>query len=491
MKKYKEFPPDGGFGWKVAYAVAFINIFNQGLISVYGLLFGNRLISMGYGAASVAVLMSTNSSVGNLSGIFVGPLHKLFSNRSLIIGSIIFSSFGMILSGLSTNLSQILLGYGVFTGIGLGLIQAIGFVTVKSYFTSKSLDAVSITAIGTSFGQICLPQLITVLIELYDYDGTMLILGALCLNGLVAAIYFDPVENHMIRKEILTEYNDDSAGTIQLKLCIENEEDKSKVEDKETTVLNNNSLELSKDKYVDAFEKDRLEELNKKPKSQEKPSFVQKLWTNVISAFDLDLLKNFSFINVLIGVSISYTSHMIFSSFFPLSLEDIPFNNSQIANCLTVLSTADICGRFLIPKVTRYLKLTSRGIFALGLVWVNFFRSVVVLQSSLPLIFFLCCLCGFGKAITVTTINLVVADATSREKAAGAVGISMVSKAVFIFSIGELLAVLRDEFDSYIYPIIIINSFAFVVMFGWLIEFIFTRKRNKDGIIISQTEFSS
>lgn len=35
--------PDGGFGWYVVFGTALTNVFNQSLVSVFGLLYGKKI----------------------------------------------------------------------------------------------------------------------------------------------------------------------------------------------------------------------------------------------------------------------------------------------------------------------------------------------------------------------------------------------------------------------------------------------------------------
>lgn len=60
--------PNGGWGWLVVIGVALTNVFNQSLVSVFGLLFGEQLKSMGHGTVGAALIMNINSVALNFSG---------------------------------------------------------------------------------------------------------------------------------------------------------------------------------------------------------------------------------------------------------------------------------------------------------------------------------------------------------------------------------------------------------------------------------------
>lgn len=52
---------------------------------------------------------------------------------------------------------------------------------------------------GSAFGSIILPPILRYLLEEYGYRGAILIMGGITLNTWVAALAYEPVENHMKR----------------------------------------------------------------------------------------------------------------------------------------------------------------------------------------------------------------------------------------------------------------------------------------------------
>lgn len=114
-------------------------MFNQSLVSLFGLLFGEHLSSLGQGTFGAALVMNLNSVALNFSGknksiqyflfkfdkyilkclrigLITGPALKAYSPRTVAtLGSILTGS-GLILSSFSTNLWQITVSYGLFVG---------------------------------------------------------------------------------------------------------------------------------------------------------------------------------------------------------------------------------------------------------------------------------------------------------------------------------------------------------------------------------------
>lgn len=101
--------------------------------------------------------------------------------------------------------------YGVLVGTGAGLSFPPTVYIVTSYFVRLRGLANGICISGSAFGSIILPPILRYLLSEYGYRGAILIMGGITLNTWVAALFYEPVENHMKRvpKEVeLDDFND-------------------------------------------------------------------------------------------------------------------------------------------------------------------------------------------------------------------------------------------------------------------------------------------
>lgn len=100
------------------------------------------------------------------------------------------------------------------TGAGLSFPPTVYIVT--SYFVRLRGLANGICISGSAFGSIILPPILRYLLEEYGYRGAVLIMGAITLNTWVAALFYEPVENHMKKqkKEIEPDYNTDDYNDV-------------------------------------------------------------------------------------------------------------------------------------------------------------------------------------------------------------------------------------------------------------------------------------
>lgn len=113
------------------------------------------------------------------------------------------------------------------------------------------------------------------------------------------------------------------------------------------------------------------EQRNKKPveedddEVEENFTFLQK----IVIFFDLNLLKDLSYINIMIGITIANFAELNFSILTPFVLSDFGLEKNQIAFCMSLLGGADIVCRLLVPFASTYTslnKLENRTLFLIG-----------------------------------------------------------------------------------------------------------------------------
>lgn len=91
---------------------------------------------------------------------------------------------------------------------------------------------------------------------------------------------------------------------------------------------------------------------------------------------NLELLKDFKFVHILMGLSMVYTTSVTFNMLLPFFLQDgIGFNRSKTALVMTVLSGADILSRLTLPLVTTRLHMTNKMTFLCGTFCLLILRS--------------------------------------------------------------------------------------------------------------------
>ncbi|XP_069672117.1 monocarboxylate transporter 12 [Periplaneta americana] len=448
-------PPDGGWGWMVVLGVAITNMTNQSMVSVFGLLYGDLIISMGHGTTGAAVIMNLMSAVTNLSGFLIGPMIKQFSYRkAAVVGGILVAS-GVILTSGATYMWQMIITYSILAGLGLGLLNPATFVAVNSYFSSRRGRAVGLGLAGTGLGQMAMPQIVRSLLDEYGYKGTVLFLGGLALHSLVGASLFQPVEWHQ-RPGPQSDVELAPLKTTHAPDDVETRTEGGRAQQQQQA----------------ARRKMSLKEVAAVP--------VVGCWSRVVEVMDLDLLRDPVFVNLALGLAFVYTAGINFSLVFPFFLQDTAgLTRSQTALCMSVLASADISSRLLLPQITDRLKARSRTTFLVGAVSLGVIRSVTAEARGLYVLIAISAINGFIRGSTVVNQNLALSEYCSKEKVPAALGINMVAKGIGILTFGPMLGWLRDATGSFPLCIHAMSALIFASMTSWIVEIIIMQRRKR------------
>lgn len=95
---------------------------------------------------------------------------------------------------------------------------------------------------------------------------------------------------------------------------------------------------------------------------EETLTFCQK----VALFFDLDLLKDFTFINLMLGITLANFNELNFSILTPFILGDYGKSKGEVALFMSLLAGVDICVRFCIPFVAGKIGWENSSFFLFG-----------------------------------------------------------------------------------------------------------------------------
>ncbi|XP_065093068.1 monocarboxylate transporter 12-B [Ochlerotatus camptorhynchus] len=426
-------PPDGGYGWIVVIGCAVINVFNQSLISVFGLMFGDYLTALGADAFGAALVMNVCNISLNFSGLITGPIiKKLKTRKASILGSLLTGA-ALTACAYATQMWQILLSYGVAFGFGLGLIQSSTFVAVNSYFRNNKGKAVGLALAGTGLGQILMPLLVQFLLDIFSFRGTTLIIGGLAFNGLVGAALLQPVEWHM---------------------RIETDEEAS-----------NERIPL-------------LDSANNSSNTSKKSDSG---WSKLAALMDVAILKRVSFLNLIIGLGLAYTASTNFSLFFPYFLQKTAnLDMFQAANCMSILSTTDLLTRITVPAFVDKMKFSHRTTFLMAGLCLVIARSIMAEMRNLIALMITSAFYGIFRSITIVNQNLTIAEYCCEKglqsMLPNALGFNMIAKGILVLSLGQLLGWFVDYTGSYSLNLHAQNLLLISTCILWLCELYFKYK---------------
>ena len=98
------------------------------------------------------------------------------------------------------------------------------------------------------------------------------------------------------------------------------------------------------------------------------------LWQKIRIFFDLDLMKDMTYLNIMFGLIIAHFAESNFSALTPFVLADFGLEKPQIAFCMSILGITDILCRFSIPFVAGLIGFDNRTFYLIGIVNLAFGR---------------------------------------------------------------------------------------------------------------------
>jgi cyanate permease len=93
-----------------------------------------------------------------------------------------------------------------------------------------------------------------------------------------------------------------------------------------------------------------------------------------VAFFDLGLLKDPVYVNLMMGMSLAICAELNFSLLTPFILADRGFETDHIAVIMSVIAGLDIVFRFLAPFFSDYYKIQARHMYIIALFMLLFSR---------------------------------------------------------------------------------------------------------------------
>lgn len=193
-------------------------------------------------------------------------------------------------------------------------------------------------------------------------------------------------------------------------------------------------MELNK---IEAFEVD----LSEKKKNTEDSSEDLQLtfFEKIVAFFDLDLLRDFSFVNLVAGLTMINFGELNFSILTPFILNDFGLETSQITLCISVLGGLDVTTRFLVPFLTEKISWDNRVFFLIGVVGISIGRTVVACTRSFAVILTTFAIIGVFKGVRTIFWPLVIPSCVPLKRLPAASGLQLLITGMFTMAAGPFM----------------------------------------------------
>ncbi|XP_028842308.1 solute carrier family 16 member 6b [Denticeps clupeoides] len=171
--------PDGGWGWAVAVAFFFVEVFTYGIIKSFGIFLQDLMSEFEESNSRVSWVISICVFVMT----FTAPLSTVLSNRFgyrpvVMIGGLLIS-LGTISTAFTKSIGEMYITTGVVSGLGYCLTFLPTVTILSQYFSKRRSLVTSVASTGECVAIFALAPAFTALRDVIGWRYCMLVIGLL------------------------------------------------------------------------------------------------------------------------------------------------------------------------------------------------------------------------------------------------------------------------------------------------------------------------
>ncbi|XP_067274819.1 solute carrier family 16 member 6b [Pseudorasbora parva] len=185
--------PDGGWGWMVAVAFFFVEVFTYGIIKIFGIFLQDLMRDFN----------ETNSRVSWVVSIcvfvmaFTAPLSTVMSNRFgyrpvVMLGGLLIS-LGTITTAFTKSITEMYITMGIVAGLGYCLTFLPTVTILSQYFSKRRSLVTSIASTGECFSLLALAPALNALKEQIGWRYCLIIIGVMQASVIVCGALLKPI----------------------------------------------------------------------------------------------------------------------------------------------------------------------------------------------------------------------------------------------------------------------------------------------------------
>ncbi|EDW65804.1 uncharacterized protein [Drosophila virilis] len=207
---------------------------------------------------------------------------------------------------------------------------------------------------------------------------------------------------------------------------------------------------------------------------RKKLPFYQK----IVIFFDLDLLRDITYVNLAVGITLINFVEINFAILTPFILSDLGFNSSQIAFAMSLLGFFDLVIRFLIPLITAKFSWSNRTFFVVGILGMCLGRALLSMTTNFYVMVAIFLWLGLNKAFRTVFWSLIIPSYVPLKRLPAAAGLQLLMSGTFSMAFGPVIGLIRDN-TSYAFTLNCLNALCVMAIALWYLEDCIRARRRK------------
>lgn len=180
--------------WIVLLVSCFINlcigslyawsVFSPSMAQYLSSITGNK-----FTAGTLAVVFTVANSVGPITMISGGKINDKFGPKAVVFAGGLMFGAGMIISGFARNIGTLILGYGVLTGLGMGMVYGCTISNSVKFFPDKRGLIGGLTTATYGLSSVIIPPIASAMINSMGVTKAFIIFGTFFLVIICAGAF--------------------------------------------------------------------------------------------------------------------------------------------------------------------------------------------------------------------------------------------------------------------------------------------------------------
>ncbi|XP_076852602.1 solute carrier family 16 member 6b [Brachyhypopomus gauderio] len=185
--------PDGGWGWAIAVAFFFVEVFTFGIIKIFGIFLQDLTSHFSETNSRVSWVISICVFVMN----FTAPLSSVLSNRFgyrpvVMLGGFLIS-LGTVTTAFAQSVTQMYITVGLVSGLGYCLTFLPTVTILSQYFSKRRSLVTSVASTGECFSLLALAPAFSALRDQMGWRKCMVVIGLLQASIIVCGVLLKPI----------------------------------------------------------------------------------------------------------------------------------------------------------------------------------------------------------------------------------------------------------------------------------------------------------